>query len=67
MDLHYVNGKLLYSIVLSDDINRCEYMILASSNVEGEVVTATSIFFKTPCINDQYNSVMWGGKIYQFR
>lgn len=66
MDLHYVNGKLLYSIVLLDDINRCEYMILARSNVEGEVVTATSIFFKTPCINDRYNSVMWG-EIHQFR
>ena len=62
MDLHYVNGKLLYSIVLSDESNRCEYMILARSNVEGEVVTTTSIFFKTPCINDQYNSIMWGGR-----
>lgn len=62
MDLHYVNGRLLYSIVLSDDINRCQYMSLVQSDAEGEVITSTSIFFKTPCVNDQDNTVMWGGR-----
>ena len=62
MDLHYVNGKLLYSIVLSDDSNRCEYMNLVQSNAEMGVISSTSIFFKTPCVNDQDNTVMWGGR-----
>jgi len=62
MDLHYVNGRLLYSIVLSDDTNRCQYMSLVQSDAEGEVITSTSIFFKTPCVNDQDNTVMWGGR-----
>ncbi len=65
MDLHYGLGRLLYSVVLQDNKKACQSIALFELplTLADKKVGAPAEKFRTPCLADTKNAVMWGGRI----
>lgn len=66
MDLHFGLNKLLYSLVVLDKEKSCQSLVLyevtlgnPTSKSYGEPIE----HFRTPCVLDTNNTVMWAGRI----
>ena len=64
-DIHVAFAKLFVSIVVPPSIeNECEEMRMYGFNLnrQSEVIIKNyRLYFKTPCIMDRNNTIMWGG------
>lgn len=59
MDIHIAFDQLFLSAVLQGI--DCHYLALIKTNLKN-TNQPPHIFFKTPCVSDQENPVMWGGR-----
>ncbi len=66
-DIHVAFAKLFVSIVVPPSIeNECEEMRMYGFNLnrQSEVIIKNyRLYFKTPCIMDRNNTIMWGGRM----
>lgn len=66
-DIHVAFAKLFVSVVVPPSMeNTCEEMRMYGFNLNEQnevIIKSNSLYFKTPCILDRNNTVMWGGRI----
>src|SRR3989344_1292020 len=66
MDLHFGLNRLLYSLVIKDKDKACQFLGLFEVTLGNPVdkgFCAPVLRFRTPCVSDNYNTVMWAGRI----
>jgi hypothetical protein len=65
MDIHYALDKLYFSVVVRDEKKKCDFLGIGSAELDPKelMIKNQVFFFRSPCISDKRNSVMWGGRI----
>lgn len=65
MDIHYASDYLYFSVVVRDEKQKCDFLGIGSAKIDAKVLKIKNqmFFFRSPCISDKTNSVMWGGRI----
>lgn len=64
MDLHFFRGYLYFSIARNNSSNTCQFLELDKMRFTSNIFDSRiERVFRTPCIEDLDNVVLWGGRI----